>query len=205
MLQQKKLTKRLDKRLTPKKFYVKIESTNKTKRRSYGINKKNLDNSINRVYTCYVNRCWSNFVKQKTIKRRIIMSKKETQSVREQLANGQTHVQYKTEEKDINLPKWMIDAGQVLDDENALIETLRSHGVLMGVLHKGLNDCLQTGVRAVARKSEKAPDGNEFPVIDSASAENFKPKPLPAPAKNVVQKLLNQGYTKQQIMDMLEE
>ncbi len=130
-------------------------------------------------------------------------------SVRQQIMDGTTEVNHKNLNEEVRLPAWLTACKDYLDSESDLTKILSNHGVLLGVLHKGLDNCLQTGIRAVARKDTGKSGGYE-PYIDSEAAENYKPSPLPKQeekevksAKSQVQKLKEKGWSKEEIAEYL--
>jgi hypothetical protein len=128
------------------------------------------------------------------------------QSIRQQLNNGKVEVTHGNQQAMFELPAWLDLTDSTIDDKDALIEHLEQHGVLMGVLHQGLAQSV-IGVRAAARPNKKDED------LDTATqrkkAREWTPGTLPRPkdevseATSAIQKLLDKGFTKEQILEMI--
>jgi hypothetical protein len=104
----------------------------------------------------------------------------------------------------------------VFFDEDKLLEHCKRHGILHAILQDGLAQEL-INIRAEARPADLPPlekGGNPRPQqIDAASAQARvdKRKPTPrqpgsgADPKKAIEKLKKMGFTKEQILEMLED
>ena len=134
----------------------------------------------------------------------------ETKSVRQQLSEGYVLVNHQDQSANFDLPEWMKRTSKVLDDEEQLVQELRNSGNLLGVIHQGLAQCI-IGVRAKARPV--ATKSNPEPKLDTATqrkkVQEYQAPTLPKPkdelaeATSAIQKLLNKGFTKEQILEMI--
>ena len=99
-----------------------------------------------------------------------------SKSVREQINQGIINVEHKGIVQDVELPTWLRNTATNLDDAEALIDSLREDGQLLGVLHQGLAQSV-INVRAAARRY----DAKKQAYISATHARDHVAPTLPKP------------------------
>lgn len=144
------------------------------------------------------------------------------ENTRKQLSEGRVLVEFDGQQANFELSPWLAECYQYLEDPEALVNHLRSAGVLKGFLHRGLrSEPGLVGFRAVARPNKTKADPR--PTLDTAGnrrrAKDFQPTVLPfedggktdRTEKAVdnfqvqLMKLMAKGYEAQAIAQMSKE
>jgi len=106
-----------------------------------------------------------------------------SKSVREQINQGVINVEHKGLSQDVELPTWLRNTAPNLDLQEALIDSLREDGQLLGVLHQGLAQSV-INVRAAARRY----DDKKQAFISATHARDHKAPLLPNPTESKAKK-----------------
>ena len=106
-----------------------------------------------------------------------------SKSVREQINQGIINVEHKSLVQDVELPTWLRNTAPNLDDAEALIDSLRKDGQLLGVLHQGLAQSV-INVRAAARRY----DAKKQAYISAKHGRDHVAPTLPNPAETRAKK-----------------
>lgn len=132
------------------------------------------------------------------------------------LSRGTAVVSHRGDEVTVDLPEWLNIPQETFFSEAQLYNHCVEHGILLATLQEGFAQHL-INVRAKARPADLPPEekgGASIPqriTSDGAQerVDGFKPAPREpseqANPKKAIEKLKKMGFTKAQILEMLED